>query len=427
MNRFSYRMVWNLLAVAGFLAGCSNHDDDFYPNPKEEEPAEKPDPFVLKERQDIPIDRQQKEGVALQNDFAFRLFNADAVSNAQNSLISPLSMTMCLSMAANGASEEVKREIVERMLPDGGSMDDLNSLNRYLVSQLADVDNSSILTLANSVWVDKAFTLLPHFSETIKEYYNAESGALDMSSRQAADIINQWVNSTTNGLIPTLFYAPPACSMALINTMYFNGAWWDPFEEEFTEKGIFHNADGETKEVDFMHKNGNLFNMSITPEYSVLQLPYGNQAFSFYALLPAEGQDISLTPEKWAAIKKGMLPQCVNISVPKFEVAYDVTDLSAKMKEAGITKLFDAANPLQNTVTPQLPEGSLKMVHKTVFKVNEIGAEGAGLTAILWVTSPGPEYIPEPDPEIVLNRPFTYIVEEQSTGAILFIGAIRNL
>lgn len=426
MNRFSYRMAWSVLTVAGFLAGCSDSDDDFYPK-KEENPVEEKDPFVLKDRVDIPLNQRQKEGVALQNDFAFRLFNADAVSNGKNTLISPLSMTMCLSMAANGASEEVRNEIVERLLPNGGSLDDLNNLNKYLASELAEVDNSAILTLANSVWVDKKFSLLAPFQESIKEYYNAESCVLDMLSRQAADRINEWVNTTTNGLIPQLFSGAPSCSLTMINTMYFNGAWWDPFEEELTEKGIFNNEGGTEKEVEFMHKNGNIFNMAITPEYSVLQLPYGNEAFSFYALLPSEGQNMTLTAEKWTTIKEGMHTTTVNISVPKFEVSYEVAKLNTKMRAAGISKLFDAADPLKNTVTPSLSQGSVEMVHKTVFKVNEIGAEGAGLTALLWVTSPGPDFNPAPTPEIVLDRPFIYIVEEQSTGAILFIGAIRNL
>ncbi|MDE6009533.1 MAG: hypothetical protein K2G90_10050 [Muribaculaceae bacterium] len=427
MNRFTFRFLLGITFFAGLMTGCSNDDETPYPKPKPvEEPTPKPEPMVIKERMDISLTPQQKEGVMLQNDFAFRLFNEDKKGNSSNSLISPLSLTMCLSMAANGASEEVRNEIVDNLLPGGGSLDELNSLNKYLVESLSDVDNSSILTLANSAWVDRKFTLLSPFSESIREYYNAESASLNMYSGEATDRINEWVNSTTNGLIPQLFTTAPACDLTLINTMYFNGAWWDPFEEKYTDKGMFSNENGSRKEVDFMNKY-NPFNIAITSDYSVLQLPYGNKAFSFYALMPSEGHTLDLTAEKWDEIKNGMCFQEVIISMPKFETEYNVSDMQRKMESAGISKLFNSGDALINTVSPTALGGDLSMVHKTVFKVNEIGAEGAGLTAAFWCTAALDGGETPKTPEIILNRPFIYIVEEQSTGAILFIGAIRNL
>ncbi|MDE6227047.1 MAG: hypothetical protein K2M63_05980, partial [Muribaculaceae bacterium] len=356
----------------------------------------------------------------------FRLFNIDVASTDKNSLLSPLSITQCISMAANGASEEVRDEIVGNFLPNGGSLDELNALNKYLVESLVDVDNSSILTLANSVWVDNKYNLLTQFSESVQEYYNAESDVLDMYSRQATNRINEWVSSTTNGLIPELFQSAPASDLTLINTMYFNGAWWDPFEKENTEKGIFNNENGNSQEVEFMHKN-NIFKIAITSDYSALCLPYGNEAYSFYALLPAEGQSLDLTQEKWETIKKDMQSSRVVISMPKFETEYNVDDLHSKLEKIGMGSLFNTSGALRNTVTPNISDGTVDMVHKTVFKVNEIGAEGAGLTAVIWVTADLSGTTPPPPPEIILNRPFIYIVEEQSTGAILFIGAVRNL
>ena len=423
MNRFSFYMAISILATGGMFAGCSNDDEAPYPSPT---PQPEEEPFVLKQRQDIVLNSLQKDGLIAQNDFAFRLFNIDVASTDKNSLLSPLSITQCISMAANGASEEVRDEIVGNFLPNGGSLDELNALNKYLVESLVDVDNSSILTLANSVWVDNKYNLLTQFSESVQEYYNAESDVLDMYSRQATNRINEWVSSTTNGLIPELFQSAPASDLTLINTMYFNGAWWDPFEKENTEKGIFNNENGNSQEVEFMHKN-NIFKIAITSDYSALCLPYGNEAYSFYALLPAEGQSLDLTQEKWETIKKDMQSSRVVISMPKFETEYNVDDLHSKLEKIGMGSLFNTSGALRNTVTPNISDGTVDMVHKTVFKVNEIGAEGAGLTAVIWVTADLSGTTPPPPPEIILNRPFIYIVEEQSTGAILFIGAVRNL
>lgn len=421
MKKFIFHSSLGILVIASLLSSCSNEEEVPYPKPK---PVE--EPFVLKDRQDIALNPTQKEGIAMQNDFAFRLFNADVASTTKNSLISPLSIAQCVSMAANGAAEEVRSEIVGNLLPNGGSLADLNSLNQYLSDALADVDNSSTLTLSNSVWIHNKYSLLSPFSNAIKEYYNAESGVLDMTSQSAADRINSWINSTTNGLIPSLYSKAPGGDMVLINTMYFKGEWTTPFREEVTEKAIFANEDGKSPEVDFMNSYNNYRMVSINSDYSIAQLNYGNKAFSLYALLPAEGTTLALNAEKWKEIKESMEKRDVDISLPKFEVEYTVDDMENKMVQAGMNKLFTSGGAFLNTVSPKLDGSQVTMRHKTVFKVNEKGAEGAALSEMGAVTFGPGENVPK-RPSIVFNRPFVYIVEEQSTGAILFIGAIRNL
>ncbi|MDE6227046.1 MAG: hypothetical protein K2M63_05975 [Muribaculaceae bacterium] len=422
MNRFSFYMAIGTLATGGMFAGCSNDDEAPYPSPT---PQPEEEPFVLKQRQDIVLNSLQKDGLIAQNDFAFRLFNIDVASTDKNSLLSPLSITQCLSMAANGASEEVRDEIVGNFLPNGGSLDELNTLNQYLVESLTDVDNSSILTLANSAWVDNKYNLLTQFSESVQEYYNAESGGLDMFSLSAADRINSWINSTTNGLISKLYEGAPGYDIVLINTMYFKGAWTTPFEEERTEKSQFFNENGKLAEVDFMNSIYTQRLVDINSEYTVAQLNYGNKAFSLYAILPAEGTTLTLGAEKWIGMKEGMSKMDVNIALPKFEVEYTVAELENKMTQAGMKELFTSGEAFINTVTPKIGGSKVKICHKTVFKVNEKGAEGAGLTEMGALTFGGEENIAK-TPTIVFNRPFIYIVEEQSTGAILFIGTVRN-
>ena len=423
MNRFSFYMAIGMLATGCMFTGCSNDDEAPYPSPT---PQPEEEPFVLKQRQDIVLNSLQKDGLRAQNDFAFRLFNIDVASTDKNSLLSPLSITQCISMAANGASEEVRDEIVGNFLPKGGNLTDLNNLNKYLLEALSEEDNSSVFTLSNSVWVHNKYSLLPVFSNAVKEYYNAESGGLDMFSLSAADRINSWINSTTNGLIPKLYEGAPGYDIVLINTMYFKGVWTTPFEEERTEKSQFFNEDGKLAEVDFMNSIYTQRLVDINSEYTVAQLNYGNKAFSLYAILPAEGTTLTLDAEKWIGMKEGMSKMDVNIALPKFEVEYTVAELENKMTQAGMKELFTSGEAFINTVTPKIGGSMVKICHKTVFKVNEKGAEGAGITEMGALTFGGEENITK-TPTIVFNRPFIYIVEEQSTGAILFIGAVRNL
>ncbi|MDE5875545.1 MAG: hypothetical protein K2H15_07845, partial [Muribaculaceae bacterium] len=151
MKRFSFIPIAGLLLGSMLAGGCSDADST-----SDIDPNKKPEKFETKERQDINLDSRQKAGVALQNDFAFKFFNADAEEG--NSIVSPISLTTCLSMVANGASDVVKEEIVNTLLPAGASLTDLNTLNKYLTEELSEADNSSTLILSNSVWCHNTYT-----------------------------------------------------------------------------------------------------------------------------------------------------------------------------------------------------------------------------------------------------------------------------
>ncbi|MDE6576656.1 MAG: serpin family protein [Muribaculaceae bacterium] len=430
MKRFSYSSLIGVLSLATCLTSCSNSEDE--PNPKPN-PEPSPEEFVLKERQDISLTEIQKQGISMQNDFAFRLFKAHSKDNNDNSLISPLSVEMCVSMAANGASDNVRDEILNVLLPKGTTLDELNSFNKYLTASLIDVDNSSVFSLSNSVWVDQKFSLLTPFSESLSANYNALSEKLNLYSQEAAGTINYWINATTKGLIPKLYEAAPAQDFILINTMYFKGQWTVPFEEGKSEEGEFRCEDGTVSKVTFMKSDCEPFNSKITQDFTAVELPYGNEAFSLVGILPAEGTSLNsfiseLTAEKWNDIREDMNSiKSVFVNLPRFETNYTIKDMGDIMTEAGIGRLFTDADVFINAITPYNLNGKVSMLHKTVFKVDEKGAEGAALTEIGWVSAPGPDVPIAPNPVITFDRPFIYIVAEKSTGAILFIGTVRNL
>lgn len=423
MNKYTFYFIFKVLCLCVVLTGCSKSEEEVEPTPQ---PNEEITQIELKERKDITLNPNQKSDVIWQNDLGLRIFNIDVSSNTSNSLISPLSITQCLSLAANGAGEQVAEEILSNVLHDGGNLNDLNTLNKFLVTALTEVDNSSILTFSNSVWVNQKYDLIPTFTSVIKDYYNAECFSLNMYAQEGANKINSWINSTTNGLIPKLFDHAPGTEIAIINTMYFKGIWSTPFEETLTKKNLFNNENGKPTEVDFMNAPHSMRMATVNSDYTVVKLSYGNKAFSFYCLMPKEGVELSLTQEKWNKIKGAMSYKMASIALPKFEVSYTVPEMEEKMKRAGFSKLFTSGEAFSNCLSPNVNEIDVAMCHKTVFKVNEQGAEGAGMTEMGPITC-GPDEEGIESLNIVYNRPFIYIVEEQSTGAILFIGTVRNL
>lgn len=411
----------SLLGCTSLLSGCADSSEPT--SGKEEEN------FVLKERQDIALTSIQKNGVDRQNDFALELFKASAVGQQENTLISPLSINIALSMLANGANEDVKQEIVDKLLNPDGNIEDLNVLNKHLSEALTEVDNSTTFTLSNSVWTNEQYTLLPAFNQTLANYYDAEGHTLNMYSSSAAGVINDWVNRKTHGLIPSVLDLPPACDFLIINTSYFKGKWTVPFSKETTTEMDFYGEAGESVKSDFMKADKTFQIAAITPEFTGVVLPYGNRAFQFIALLPSREVNFdefigSLSSSKMSDIEQKFTCEPVNLSIPKFETKYRLDNLHGIIKQAGIGKLFKSQI---SQATAQYPVSSVEMRHQVVFKIDESGAEGASYVDNFAVIAPGqggesPTYL-----DVTFDRPFVYLVKEQSTGAILFIGTVKDL
>lgn len=421
-----------LLCFLFGVMGCRQGENDIDPGNNDNKETTKE--FELKERADILLSGKQLESVKLQNDLAFRLVAKDNRDNESNTLLSPISVSLCLSMAANGVSDEVRDEIVNALLPTGGNIDALNELNKLLASKVTEVDNSAHLIFSNSVWVDKPYNVIPALSLNLKDFYSAEVANIAMHSEEGRDAINSWVASATGNLIPYLYLGIPVEDLLLINTVYFKGQWTVPFDKNKSEKAVFHNANGASQEITYMKSNKENFMYDINSSYSSVRLPYGNEAYSMYAVMPTGDNDISeilenLTPEKWENMKRNMSARRgVFVNLPVFEVKYDASKLKDHLMECGIVKLFTSKSALINFVSPTPAEGLLTILHKSILKVDETGAEGAALTSLGMVFDSEPDMTEATTPPTVtFDHPFFYIIEEQSTGAILFIGTINEL
>lgn len=424
-------MKWTkfyLPAVALLLTACSQTTGE--PEIVNEEEENKPELPVLNEREDIRLTRSEEQALASQNAFAFNLFkNKHIVNNEVNDLISPISASTCLGMLANGVEGEALGELVKALLPEGGSLDDLNSLNKTLATALVTVDNSTKLSLANSIWADKNIKLNSNFTAKNADFFNATSQYTDMYSQSGADQINSWVSENTNGLIEKIFNDAPSIDLTLVNTLYFKGSWVNPFDEKDTEKKEFLNADGTRTNTDMMYRKlqGRYADQK---DYMAVTLPYGNEAYSFIAVMPSENVGLDsfisgLDTKKWSEIKKSMKDDMnIKVTLPKFNVRYEWKDLKKTLKAMGVEKLFTAKDALTGICDKWLDPGQTTMTQNAVLSVDEKGAEGAAETHIKLATCDNS--IPK-DPVVNLNRPFIYVIEEQSTGAVLFIGKIDKL
>lgn len=348
---------------------------------------------------------------------------------------SPLSITYVLSMVNDGATGTTEQELEQTLGFHKGGIQAVNDYCKNLIDNLPHVDEKVQLNIANAIFVNDKYQLKKQFQQDMANYYDAKAEALDFSSPSTLDRINGWCDEKTRGMIPTILErVEPLTVSYLLNAIYFKAEWASMFEKNGTREEVFTTPDGETR-VPLMHQNVYM-NYLRNDQYAAVSIPYGNGQWMMTVMLPEDGKttdDVisSLAASGWSTdFLKNPLREArryaVDLKLPRFETAFDTDDaggLIELLKGMGIRRAFDG----NSAEIPNMCEnGDLYisiMKQKAKIKVNEEGSETAAVTiAGVNFTSAGGDTQEPPKATFHANRPFVYVIHEQSSGVILFVG-----
>lgn len=401
-----------LLGFLGLLTSCNNDNGSTS--------------VVAKERKDIALSRSEEQLANESMDFAFRLFQqVNSTEKQANWMISPLSASMALGMTTNGASGNTLEEMKATLGFSNFDLDGMNAFYRKLMTELLDLDNTTQLSIANSVWVKEGLPINETFVKVNQEMYDAEVSNLNFSSPEAKSIINNWCAEKTNNTIKNVASSIPSnICFALINALYFKGTWCTQFDKSATKDETFTNVDGKSSQVKMMNGKAH-YPYAYNDDFHIAELGYGNMAFSMVILLPYEGNTLeeslkNLTRENWEKWYSQRYNMKLDVKLPRFEIMYE-KDLIEDMKALGMKDAFDgnlADFSSMSTVDTYL--NFLKQF--TYIKVNEEGTEAAATTIV-----GNGDYAAGPNPNFHVNRPFAFMIKEKSTGTILFMGKVTEL
>ncbi len=362
------------------------------------------------------------------NEFGFSLFGEIVEDQPDDNIfISPLSVSMALAMAYNGAGGETKDAMEATLALTGMDIQQINESYQSLIDLLINLDPDVTFQIANSMWYYDWFPVSRDFTERISAYFYAAIRGLDFSSPDAADIINAWVNESTNGKIPDIVDSPidPYTVMFLINAIYFNANWTYQFDETDTHEAMFNLPDGSQIPCQMMFQE-NEFKFLMNSEFQAVKLPYGNELYSMVIFLPRVGRDVNefiagLDVENWEDWLNSFFAEQGTLSMPKYSLEYEIS-LKDVLTALGMGIAFDpsAADFLGLTEPGSSLPGNLyisKVKHKTFIKVDEAGTEAAAATSVEFGCTSSP-------PGIFINRPFVFMILENHSNTILFMGKI---
>ena len=368
----------------------------------------------------------QHEMVNNNNSFAFSLYNKTMGMNSR--VVSPLSVTYLMSMLANGADGETQKQILATLGWAGEgiqqpSLQDINDYSRMLIEKTARLDKAVTVEIANYVAVNKEFKLNSKFQKSVERDYKAGVESLNFTSPSTLKRINDWCNDRTHGMIPSIINEldPDAVSY-LMNAIYFNGTWKDKFSKEETKQEMFRGYTRDIQYVDMMHRHGEYF-YADGDGYSAVSIPYGNGAFRMTVILPSEGsflRDVmaSMDGGKFQALQRSMEKCNVDLKIPRFTTEVDLP-LNDIISALGAPLIFSSQADFS-----QFARGNFyvsKMFQKAKIEVSEEGTKAAAVTAAIMMMS---AVRPEKKRNVVFHAdsPFAYIISENSTGSIYFMG-----
>lgn len=356
------------------------------------------------------------------HDFSYELLKHNL--DQENPVLSPISAYFALAMAGNGARGETLEEFYELLGIN------LNTIPYEILHSLQREEEGMTVSFANSAWVDEQLQAEDTYLAAVENYFDAEVYQQKLSTQQAMDDMNIWVNAKTNGLIPAMINEPLDADtrLVLFNTIYFNGKWKTPFKGYSTRDFDFTTEDGNVMTLPMMqmHETNQLYVKNDIAEGVILL--YKDEELVFLALMPTDEACVREMYEQltWEDISK-LLDQdettLCNLRLPKFEVTFE-KELNKSLKDMGLKRAFDGSLSDLSGIGTTTSGGNLfisLVKQKAVLILDEEGTEASAATMVEVKDECAVEY-EVPPVNLYFDKPFLYMIVDKSNDIPLFVG-----
>lgn len=347
----------------------------------------------------------------------------------ENTLLSPLSVTLALSMTVNGAAGDTREEF-ETLL--GADVDALNENAASLLTDYLALEGSTQSAITNSLWVDEMLTANDLFLERCAAFYEAGVYQADLGAERTRNAVNDWIDQVTRGMIPQMLQKPLAedTALLLVNALWLKTAWAEEFDPNDTDTHPFTAADGTVTDTDFLSNGVRTEGYFRTETAAGVVLPYDDGRLAFVAILPDGGLDgwlEELDGETFSHLLDSAKDTLVYLRMPKFEAEWGGS-LSDALKDLSLESAFDPGQAdfsALGSVEGGEPLFVGSVDHRAKIQVNEKGTEAAAATVV--AVPAGAEAEPMDPVELCLDRPFCYAVVDLERGVPLFLGTFETV
>ncbi len=371
------------------------------------------------------------------NAFAIELYKKLAAEKG-NVVCSPYSVSAALAMTYAGARGDTATEMA-KVLGFTALGDRVHPAQADLARRLKGepAKGQPEFHVANALWGQRGFAFRPEFLTLTQASYGAGLREVDYiaDTEGSRRTINGWVGDQTKGKILELIPAGVLqrdTRLVLTNAIYFKGAWLDEFDAARTSDDRFFVTATETVPARLMR-------LSISGTFfegdgvQVLRLPYRGDAKSMLLVVPqavegsaaVEGKLTVAQVQKW---RGGLGEGDAHLELPKFQ-ATGRSRLGDALKAMGMPLAFDKGEADFSGMTDDPRRLFIDaVVHEAVIEVDEQGTAAAAATAVAVPVAGSAPGTPPIRRQITVraDRPFLYLIVDDSTQAILFVGRLAK-
>ncbi len=381
-----------------------------------------------KAENNVPMTTTKADNTA----FSLDLYRTLGKSTEGNIFFSPYSISTALSMTLAGAAGETQQQMAV-LLHAPETIAAFHASRAAFENNIDTIAEKGEITLeaANSLWPQEGYVLLKPFLQDLKTYYGSTITPVDYrrNTEKARKTINAWVEKKTRDKIRELLQPGILTSLTrltLVNAIYFKGDWTNSFDSAKTTESAFFSDDARVN-VPMMHQEKK-FRYAESDTLQIIELPYSGDDLSMLILLPASKKGItvlenSLTPQLLDTLTHSLKERTVSLFLPRFTVTSTLR-LDQTLRTLGMTDAFDPAKADFSGMTVSKDELFIgAVVHKAFIDVNEKGTEAAAATGVVINLTSA---MPEPVPVFRADHPFLFLIRENSSGSILFMGRVAK-
>jgi len=367
------------------------------------------------------------------NMFAFKLFHNVKSGSDKNIFYSPFSISTALAMTYAGARNETALQMSQTM--NFQQSDKFHSDYNHLLNLMnVGTEGKIKLNIANGLWAQKNFKFLDSYLDIVKSNYHSILQNVDFNDNiereKTRKEINGWVEKETNEKIKDLLSQGDLSSLTklvLVNAIYFYGEWEAPFKKESTIPKDFFLSDQTQINVPFMNQLGR-YNYFEDSNIIAIEVPYKENKASMVIFLPQKNIGIeefenSFDYKYYQNIIKSFQITDVSLSLPKFQTTFKIY-LGNTLSRMGMPLAFSSSNADFSGMTGKRDLCISEVIHQAFINVDEKGTEAAAATAVVMTLMSAR---PSSDlKEFNADHPFLFLIKDNTTGTILFMGKIMN-
>ncbi len=335
--------------------------------------------------------------------FSFKLLSElTRNQSTENIFISPINISLALSSLLSNAPRPTRRTLASALEFRNLSLDQVNEGTAFLQSSLTSPDPRMDIALERSVTTQTGTETLP------------------LNTRFAgSDPVRNPDRAT--GRVAAANQVP----ITLKVSSDFKAPWSLAFFREQEGEQPFTLSDGKQKNVELMSRVG-IYRYLETREFQAINLPYGKDGlWSMVLFLPSTNTPLrtllrALNEENWSRWSRQLTLRDGTITLPRFGINYS-SALSPALKAIGLTSAFDPATDLRRAGPDRVRLS--EVVHKASIQVTETGIITSRTSTDNSMLPPTlrPKLMPF---TMRADRPFFFVVLDNSSGLILFVGSV---